>query len=65
MPNDNESSEPGDWRDEPVMPIEHLLPPFRRDSPLGKHFAELDGEGQHHPLDGEAPNRNLTWEPTD
>lgn len=44
MSNETEASEPGDWKDEPVMPIEHLLPPFRRDSPLGRHFAELDAE---------------------
>ena len=52
VPNDNEASEPYDWKDEPVMPVDLLLPPFRRDSPLGRHFAELDAESDAYLEEG-------------
>jgi hypothetical protein len=44
MSNEQEANKPDNLMNERVMPIEHLLPPFRRgsDSPLGQHFAELD-----------------------
>ncbi len=48
MSNDEQSGESSDWKDEPLMPIEHLFPPFRRDSPLGRHFARLDAEADAH-----------------
>jgi hypothetical protein len=48
MSTEDEANKPGNLMNEPVMPIENLLPPFRRgdDSPLGRHFAELDAKAE-------------------
>lgn len=48
MSNEHEANESDNLMDEPIMPIEHLLPPFRRgsDSPLAQHFAKLDAEAE-------------------